>query len=121
MTPRQLLAAARRLVDESGPSTAGWWPRASALLGRQALEQGLREHWRRTSPGAGSATFRAQLVCFAQQVDHPAARRAPWIWSALSEACHFQGYELDATAQELRQWLEGVDQVLAACEGDHSP
>jgi hypothetical protein len=39
MTPEELLAAARRLIERPDAATAGVWPRAAALLTRQALEQ----------------------------------------------------------------------------------
>jgi len=46
MTPTDLLAAARRLLDRPDAKTAAIWPRAAALLARQALEQGLDQFWR---------------------------------------------------------------------------
>ena len=43
MTPTETLAMAQRLLDRPDAKTAGLWPRAAALLARQALEQGLDE------------------------------------------------------------------------------
>ena len=45
MTPEELLAAARRLVERPDAVTAGVWPRAAALLARQALEVAMAALW----------------------------------------------------------------------------
>ena len=42
---RELLTEATRLVERPGAGTLGLWPRASALLARQALEVALRTYW----------------------------------------------------------------------------
>jgi hypothetical protein len=39
MTPEDLLIAARRLIRRPDAATAGVWPRAAALLARQAHSQ----------------------------------------------------------------------------------
>ena len=36
----EIVKAARDLMERTDPATAGLWPRATALLGRQALEGG---------------------------------------------------------------------------------
>ncbi len=63
VTPTDLLNAARTMVTQSRPGTAGLWPRAAALLGRQALEAALDELWSRTHPGLERASMRCQLLC----------------------------------------------------------
>ena len=43
MTPADVLAAARDLLERPAPAGAGGWQRAVALLSRQALEQALED------------------------------------------------------------------------------
>ena len=50
MTPAETLAAARDVLARPQGSGVGGWPRAVALLTRQALEQALEEFWK-ASPG----------------------------------------------------------------------
>jgi hypothetical protein len=65
MTPEELLAAARRLVDRPDAATAGVWPRAAALLARQALELVLAGLWaaQPQATGLSGCTMRSQLLC----------------------------------------------------------
>lgn len=44
-TPADLLGHAKGLLSRATPETRGLWPRAAALLTRQALEQALDEYW----------------------------------------------------------------------------
>ena len=63
MTGDELLAEARRMLDEATPGTVAVWPRAAALLARQVLEDALREFWTATAPGVERLNMRAQLNC----------------------------------------------------------
>jgi hypothetical protein len=45
MNAEDLLAATRRLVEHPDAGTAGVWPRAAALLARQALELAIAGLW----------------------------------------------------------------------------
>ncbi|WP_248959367.1 hypothetical protein [Sphaerisporangium perillae] len=83
-------------------ASRGPWSRTSAFLLRKALESCVREFWRRTQPGMECCRMRTQLLCLAQYVDGATARRAFGAWAALSAACHYHGYELNPTADELR-------------------
>ena len=47
----------------------GTWPRASAILGRQALEIALDQLWARAAPGVETASARAQLACLLRSSD----------------------------------------------------
>jgi hypothetical protein len=107
-----LVRAARDLLLYSDPETAGLWPRAAALLARQALEMGLDEFWMSHAPGVEDASARAQLLCLPAYMDPPTARKADHAWEALSRACHHHPYELAPTAAELSSWIEDVNQVL---------
>ncbi len=58
-----VLAAARDLLTRADPKTAGLWPRAAALLARQALEQALDEYWRSRQLPLDQLPTRPQLIC----------------------------------------------------------
>jgi hypothetical protein len=113
MTPQDLLAAARELIRRADPATVGLWPRASALLGRQALELALGEAWQRTHAELAGCSTRIQLLCLRGHLPDPAvAKRAAYAWAALSRACHHRPYALAPTAMELTAWLDLVDELL---------
>ena len=106
MTPEELLAAAR---DVSGRG----FPRAGALLARQALEAGLDRFWAKREPSVADVSVRAQLACLAGYMnDKPAAGAIAFNWGALSHACHHHPYELAPTDAELRERLDSVGRLL---------
>ena len=110
---RELLSAADDLLSEPSLAWAGRWPRAVALLTRQALERSMEELWSVKAPAAMSASARAQLLCLRVYLDGDLARRVAWTWSALSRACH-HSYELPPTAGELGDWFNTVDELSRA-------
>jgi hypothetical protein len=113
MTPRELLATARALPGQPGAATAGRWPRAAALLGRQALEAALERLWERKGVALAGCSARAQLLCLPTYLgDRAVAARAAHAWAALSQACHHHAYELAPTAAELGAWLDVVAEVV---------
>jgi hypothetical protein len=117
---KELLRVADELATWAEPETAGLWPRACALLTRQALEISLDDFWRSHSPGVEHASMRAQLLCLKSFVDEDAAERASHVWWALSRACHHHPYELAPTADELTAWIQDVEalhRVLSAQQG----
>jgi hypothetical protein len=119
MTPTDLLAAAHDLMERPGHSTVGGWPRAVALLTRQALENALDEFWTTSAATAGLAACsnKTQLTCLPSYL-HPAiARHINYVWAALSNACHYHSYELAPTAGELYGWIEAVTSLLTTIEG----
>lgn len=116
-----LVTAARDLMERTDPATAGLWPRATALLARQALEGALDDFWKVRAPGLEQCSMRAQLLClpyFLQapspkpQADH-LAERVSYAWAGLSGACHQHPYELPPTSAELLGWLGTVDELVA--------
>jgi hypothetical protein len=111
-----LIRYARDLLRRVEPSTAGLWPRASALLARQALEAVLADLWRLRAPGVERCPARAQLLCVAHCLpgsgDLP--ERARYAWSGLSRACHQHPYELPPTVAELEGWVAIVEELRAA-------
>jgi hypothetical protein len=114
--PRELLAMADLLLTEPPDSMAGRWPRAVAILVRQALELSMDRLWLRVAPGLGQASFRAQLLCLPAFVDRAVAASASVAWSELSRACHHHAYELPPTAEELAGWLEVTDRLRRAAD-----
>ena len=111
-TPTELLSAADDLLRDAHPDLAGAWPRAVAILCRQALEGSMFDLWRAKAPGVEDASFRAQLLCLRCYVDPAVAECADETWTALSRACHHHAYELSPTADELGTWLESVDELV---------
>ena len=114
LTPVDLLRAARALVDEPEAAVGGAWPRAAALLTRQALEGSLAD-WLAPRTAGGRAPITAQLITLRTLHPDPAlTARVAFTWSALSEACHHHGYELPPTTADLLTWLATVEDWLAA-------
>ena len=104
-----LVAIARQLVARSDAKTAGVWPRAAALLGRQAMETGLDEWWRAKGIPLDACTTHAQLLCLSTYLkDDDTAGQLRYAWSALTRACHHHPYELPPATAELEGWLATV-------------
>jgi hypothetical protein len=105
-TPAEVLAMARALLDRASPETAGLWPRAAALLGRQALEMAVDEYWATRRIPLESIPTRQQMICLRDYLDdEELAGRVHHAWNALSRACHQHPYELAPTVGELSAWL----------------
>ena len=116
--PRDLLAMAIDLRRRADPATAGLWPRASALLARQALEASVRQFWERRAVDFRSYSMQAQLICLRSYLgDAKLAARTSHAWSALSRACHHHSYELGPTATELEAWLSVVGELVERVGG----
>ena len=116
MTPAETLAAARDVLARPQGSGVGGWPRAVALLTRQALEQALEEFWK-ASPGTAGlvgCSRKTQLACLPSYLDPEVAHQVSYVWAALSAACHYHPYELAPTATQLNGWIDAVGQLLAA-------
>lgn len=93
LSSHDLLAEARRLVDEPRPGTVSVWPRASALLARQALEEALQRYWRAKAPGVEYLNMRAQLNCLRAYLTPPElVQDVSFTWHALSRATHHHPY-----------------------------
>ena len=108
---RTLLSGADDVLSTTSEAWAGRWPRAVALLTRQALERSLEELWAAKSPPMLRASERAQLLCLRQWVNPELAGRTYYTWSALSQACHQHAYDLAPTSSELSGWIETVDEL----------
>jgi hypothetical protein len=114
MTPDDLLAAAQGLMQRPDTLITGIWPRAAALLARQALEAAMADLWasQRQTADMSSCTMRSQLLCLTAYLDPGSARRAAYLFAALSHACHYHPYELAPTATELTGWLDQAAQLV---------
>lgn len=113
--PRWLLGETRALLDRAGGATAGRWPRAAALLARQALEAELDRALASRAPGLEQcASTRAKLLCLRRFRDHETALAVEHAWMALSHACHRHAYELPPSVDELRGWMEVVEEFVGA-------
>jgi hypothetical protein len=113
----ELLAEALDLVSRSGDSMAGLWPRAAALLGRQALEVALWDLWRTLAPGLEATTFRTQLLCLPSFLGGALAGRVYQVWSELTRACHYHPYDLCPTIAELSGWLTTTRELIQEVDG----
>jgi len=114
---KPLLDLARGLLQRADPKTAGLWPRAAALLGRQALEEGLDAYWTARGLALAACATRPQLICLRSYLpDTSLAARVHHTWSALSDACHHHAYELAPTAQELGTLFDTVGDLLAVVD-----
>ena len=114
MTPQELLDSARDLMQRPGATLDGIWPRAAALLARQALEAAMAELWasNRQAAGLSGSTMRSQELCLTAYLDPATASRAIYLLAALSRACHYHPYELAPTAAELTSWLDQAAQLV---------
>lgn len=113
MKPRELLDLAVGLVEHPRDATGGLWARAATILARQALEGCLTQVLSDRAPGSHAAKFDPQLVVLCEVFpDRALARRARYAWCALSSASHHQSYELPPTAEELRDWMSTVRELL---------
>ena len=109
----EVVTAARNLMERTDPATAGLWPRATALLARQALESALDDFWKVRAPGMEHCSMKAQLLCLPHYLgDEQLAERASSAWAGLSRACHQHPYELPPTSAELLGWLATVEQLV---------
>jgi len=109
-TAKELLDTARQLIDVPREVTGGLWGRTAAVLARQAIEMRMAEILGAYAPGIRKATFTAQLLVLGQVMeDRELARQVGFVWSALSAASHYQGYELAPGERELRDWVRGIE------------
>lgn len=104
-----LVSAARDVMRIDDAATAGLWPRAAALLGRQALEEALAGVWAVTAPGLERTTYRCQMLCIGTMLNDPRlGGRLAAAWHTLSGACHHGVYDLPPTTGELMTALDAV-------------
>ena len=104
------LQLARDLLSRADPATAGLWPRAAALLIRQALEEAVDAYWTQRQVPLESVSTHTQLVCLRMMTaDAVLPGQLHSTWGALSRACHHHPYELAPTVEELAAWIGVVE------------
>jgi hypothetical protein len=109
MPSAEILERAIGLLHHPTAETAGLWPRATAVLTRQALEVGLHEALSEKILGIQNAPVRVQLLCLQSYLeDTDTAHEVNLAWWALSQACHHLSYELPPTATELEALIDVV-------------
>ena len=107
-----LVSLARSVMRVARADLVGTWPRASAILGRQALEIALDQFWAAVAPGVENASARAQLICLPRYVEAELAHRVQFAWHALSATCHHHAYELPPVVEELNGWIDDVESLV---------
>jgi hypothetical protein len=118
----ELLDGAEMILREPRYSIAGVWPRAVALLTRQAIEVAMMEFWMVRAPGLEWCTTHAQLLCLPDYVrDSEIAESGSHAWNSLSRVCHHHPYELLPTAGELRVLLDAARRFILALGNDPQP
>ena len=123
MTPTQLLTAAEHLLDRPDAKTVGAWPRAAALLARQALEQALDAYWKLqgTRRSTSCPPAPSSSACRSTWLTSPSASRVSHAWGALSDACHHHPYEFAPSAGELRGWIKTVSAFAQQAQAPAAP
>jgi hypothetical protein len=117
LEPADLLALAEKIAISPSRVLRGTWPRAAALLTRQALESAIDEAWAQTEPAMAQVSMRAQLLCLSEYLDETVAEDAAYAWGALSNACHQRSYELAPTGAELVNLQAIVEQLIESVAG----
>ena len=104
-----LLASARHQLQSSEPHSL----RRACWLARAALEVKIDELLSARGVAATAASERAKLSCLegVYSDDRTLARRAEYVWSRLSEACHQHAYELSPAYAEVAHLIELVSEV----------
>ncbi len=108
-TTDELLESARELLTAR---TVPGWPRATAVLIRQALEAAVDGLWLQKEPQMVEARWRSKLIALVDIVPARDAGMIRTLWAQLSGACHVHEYELPPTSGELRRWIEAVHGVV---------
>ena len=122
MISLELLEHADQMLSEPRAATAGVWPRAAALLARQAIETAMLEFWLVRAPGVEWCSTHAQLLCLPEYMrDREVAESASLAWNSLSQICHHHPYELLPTEVELRALLDTARRFAGALAGDSGP
>lgn len=114
---RDLIDRARELITTQ-EGLSGVWPRAAALLTRQALEEALANLWEFTYPGMEESSWSTQLACLTEVLADPSMIADVRVaWASLSRACHHHHYELDPTAAELEGWIQQTERFVSEVGG----
>jgi hypothetical protein len=114
-----LLRDARVVLDRSAAIPVGTWGRAVAVLARQAMERALDDYWAAVDPSmVGVRNTRASFVCLRSHWSDGDAATAYYSWQLLSRACHYQSYDVEPSAAEVAELLEGAERFVLSIN-DH--
>jgi hypothetical protein len=116
MSSAEPLELARVVTRRDGPTLIGVWPRAAALLARQALEDATTRVLAVRAPGAERCANRPRLLCLREYVPDELAERTAFLWATLSRACHHHPYELSPTSDEISGWIDDAESVIGDLE-----
>ena len=109
MTPAERLDVAEGFLERPNSAMAGLWPRACAVLIRQALEGAVREVLRERLPGSQAASGRVQFLCLGRALgDRGKARELGYVWSRMSAVLHQGAGGMAPSEVQLRGWLDRV-------------
>ena len=112
MATAELLRDARFLIENPPSRAPSLWGRAALLLARQSLEESLEQFWLGRSPDLVWAPMRGQLLCLGEVMkDHETARAVANLWNALSDACHYDAYDLIPNSTEIAHWLNEAEEL----------
>jgi len=114
MKPATVLEAARDLLGRHGLKATTLYPRAAALLARQALEARVRGEWRDHELPLAETSMTNQFHALRQLRDPRIAGEAYEAWAALSHVCHHHPYDLTPTPAELATLLDTVATLVTA-------
>lgn len=93
---------ALEILDRTDASIEGLWPRAAAVLGRQALEEKILALIGAEFEGC---SMRAQLLVLEEKLGRAKAGEFAYAYGELSEACHYHPYRSAPVLTELREWI----------------
>jgi hypothetical protein len=110
------LELARVVTRRDAPTLIGVWPRAAALLARQAVEDAMGRALATRAPGAERCANRPRLLCLREYVPDELAERTAFLWATLSRACHHHAYELSPNADEISGWIADAEAVVTELE-----
>ena len=113
-TPAQLVDAASDLLARPGAPVTASYPRAAALLARQALEARVQREWQATEVSLAETNMANQFHALCQLRNAEIAGMAHETWSALSHACHHHPFDLSPTVSELKPLIDTVRTLIAA-------
>lgn len=117
MLSAELLRESRALLDQPPSAAPDLWERAAVLLARQALEEALDRFWASRSRDLLQASMRAQLLCLGSFMNNERdAAEVDQLWSALSDACHFDACAPAPSASEIRVRLDEATRLCAILE-----
>ncbi len=84
----------------------------AAFLIRQELEEAIDAFWEDRVPDFGSTTMRTKLIALEAYIDPAMAAQTSQTWAVLSNVCHYRGYSLEPTGEELTSWLTTAGRLI---------